>query len=243
MTHEIFHYTLPSGYIRVVLIKDKKRLDKFVHRLVAEAFLPNPNNKPYIDHIDGSRDNNNVNNLRWCTTKENANNPITLKRKAESAKGRARANWESGCFDSRKKPVVQYSLGGDFIKEWESASFAARAIASDGKNPNGIRGGITACCRGEVNNAVGCIWIFKGNEESLPSLVENNRTTKSIRLRVYFPDGTSKEYDSISKARKDFGMNNTTYRRRNYNKRLKISWEILNTHTFNENKPGGFGRR
>ena len=50
-----------------------------VHRLVAKAFIPNPGNKPCIDHIDGNTRNNNVSNLRWVTYKENNNNPITRK--------------------------------------------------------------------------------------------------------------------------------------------------------------------
>lgn len=48
-----------------------------VHRLVAAAFIPNPENKPCIDHIDGDRANNHADNLRWVTVKENQNNPIT----------------------------------------------------------------------------------------------------------------------------------------------------------------------
>lgn len=59
-----------------------------VHRLVAEAFIPNPENKPFIDHIDTERSNNDISNLRWVTAKENNNNPITLKRLSESHKGK-----------------------------------------------------------------------------------------------------------------------------------------------------------
>ena len=55
-----------------------------LHRLVAAAFIPNPDNKPCIDHIDGDRANNHADNLRWVTYLENNNNPITKKRLSEN---------------------------------------------------------------------------------------------------------------------------------------------------------------
>lgn len=69
-----------KGYCRVDLQKNsQKRKVSKVHRLVAQAFIPNPENKPEIDHIDGNKQNNRADNLRWCTHKENQNNPVTKK--------------------------------------------------------------------------------------------------------------------------------------------------------------------
>ena len=61
----------------VDLRKGGKRYMRMVHRLVAQAFIPNPENKPIVDHIDTDASNNAVENLRWCTQKENCNNPLT----------------------------------------------------------------------------------------------------------------------------------------------------------------------
>ena len=60
-----------NGYLTVSLCKDKVQKIYRVHRLVAEAFIPNPNNYPIINHKDGKKQNNNVNNLEWCTHQQN----------------------------------------------------------------------------------------------------------------------------------------------------------------------------
>ena len=67
----------PRGYLRDRLCKNSKVKNYFVHRLVAEAFISNPNDLPFIDHINTIRDDNRVENLRWCSQKENCNNPLT----------------------------------------------------------------------------------------------------------------------------------------------------------------------
>lgn len=66
----------PNGYLRTSFA--------LVHRLVAEYFIPNPDNKPCVDHIDTDRHNNRADNLRWCTLSENMMNPITRKKNSEA---------------------------------------------------------------------------------------------------------------------------------------------------------------
>ena len=66
-----------NGYRTVFLSKNKERKLKKIHRLIAEAFIPNPENKPCIDHINTIRHDNRIENLRWATYKENGNNEIT----------------------------------------------------------------------------------------------------------------------------------------------------------------------
>lgn len=70
-------YLISTGYLMVDLCKNSQRTHYLVHRLAANAFIPNPNNLPCIDHINTIKTDNRVENLRWCTRKENMNNPLT----------------------------------------------------------------------------------------------------------------------------------------------------------------------
>lgn len=72
------NYLMPTGYYRVSLSINGKLKRCYVHRLVAQAFIPNPNKLPEIDHIDTIRTNNSIYNLRWVSSKENSSNPISL---------------------------------------------------------------------------------------------------------------------------------------------------------------------
>lgn len=76
-----------NGYLKVHLYKNGKMHQLYLHRLVAETFIPNPNNYRYIDHIDRDKTNNCVTNLRWCSAKENTNNTAGRNRYKVSRSG------------------------------------------------------------------------------------------------------------------------------------------------------------
>lgn len=82
-------FTTKAGYYQIALVnKNGKRIKRYIHRLIAEAFIPNPQNKPEIDHIDTNRVNNSIDNLRWVTKIENLNNPNTILNRSIAQKNR-----------------------------------------------------------------------------------------------------------------------------------------------------------
>ncbi len=94
------------GYGKVWLSRNGRKIRAIVSRIIAETFIPNPENKPYVDHIDTNRQNNAVNNLRWVTPRENGNNPITLEHFRISNGGEnARYLGKTGIQHNRSKPV------------------------------------------------------------------------------------------------------------------------------------------
>lgn len=74
----ILRVSLTYGYEHVTLAKNSVNTIRRVHRIVADNFIPNPDKKPFINHIDGNKRNNNVNNLEWCTAKENVDHAINV---------------------------------------------------------------------------------------------------------------------------------------------------------------------
>jgi hypothetical protein len=125
----------PSGYLNVELVKDGIRKKFGVHRLVAEAFIGEIGKGMQIDHKNGVRDDNRACNLRIVTTKENARNPITMRRKRKAAMARAKkltlTNTIDGSkyeFDSRAEANLFFNYKGNKIGE-----MIAKAI-KDGKD-------------------------------------------------------------------------------------------------------------
>lgn len=99
------------GYLRVSLFKDGKKKRFFVHRLVASAFIPNPENKPEVDHVNTIKTDNRLENLRWATSKENMNNPLTI-----------------ACFLSGKNPHARSVINLDTNQIFDTLTKASLAF-------------------------------------------------------------------------------------------------------------------
>jgi len=117
-----------SKYKIVGLILNQKRKMKTIHRLVAEAFIPNPENKRTVNHIDGIKENNHIENLEWATYSENNKHAYDLKLKKPSYAMLGKI----GKKHPRSKPIIMYDIKDNFIKEFDSQSCAVRWLRQKG---------------------------------------------------------------------------------------------------------------
>ena len=128
-------YEDKDGYIKVSLNKNAKSKAYAMHRLIAEAFIPNPNNYPCINHKDENKQNNNLENLEWCTVKYNNNYGTRIQR----------------CKQKNQIPIEQYDLNGNLIKKWISAKEVYNKLGYDFSM-------IRKCCNNKTYKAYDYIW-------------------------------------------------------------------------------------
>lgn len=122
-----------SGYLQVCLYKNGKGNLKYIHKLVANTFLENPNNYPCINHKDENKANNKLSNLEFCNYEYN--------------------NSYGMAFKNRLTPINQYDKNGIFLKKWESISRVEKELEISHNN-------IISCCKKRRKTAGGFIWEY-----------------------------------------------------------------------------------
>lgn len=154
------------GYEYVILSnKEEKHKTLTVHRIVAKTFIPNPEEKEDVNHIDGNKLNNNVNNLEWTTTQENI-----IKR------------YEIGIDGNNYKRVSQFDKDGNLVGSFLSSYEAERITGIS-------RTHIGGCCRGERLTAGGYVWKFEIEE---PKKIE--KIDSILRIDDLIPPYGENEY-------------------------------------------------
>ena len=136
------------GYLQIGLTRNKKYYSKKIHRLVAETFLPNTENKPQVNHIDGDKTNNNVSNLEWVTASENLLHSYNvLNRKKPTT-------WlgKTGRNNPNSKPVKQI-YNNNIVAMFYSVAEAAKTTGIDSSS-------IAKCCRGIIKSAGKYQWKY-----------------------------------------------------------------------------------
>lgn len=140
-----------TGYLKVFLWRDGKSKQVLVHRLVAEAFISNPNDKQFVNHLDGVKTNNAASNLEWCTRSENMKHAFATGLASSPCKGRYGEN------SYKAIPVLMIDKStGETIKRFGSLIDAAHYIGKD-KSCH-----IVSCCKGKLKSAHGYVWRYAG---------------------------------------------------------------------------------
>lgn len=133
------------GYLRVRLYLYGKSKRLYVHRIVAEAFIPNPDGLPQVNHKDENKKNNSVNNLEWCTASYNMNYGSCIERLLVN--------------QPHRMEIYQYTIDGRFVAHYRSTNEAGRMT---GIRPTEIRD----CVKGRQGSAHGYKWYYEKQQEN-----------------------------------------------------------------------------
>lgn len=144
-----------GGYLQITLLKNGKSKHYRIHRLVANAFIPNIENKPEINHIDEDKTNNNVMNLEWSTREENCNYGTHNTRISKTLTNRT----------DQSIPIDMLTKNGELIRTFPSGKEAMRWLRANGF-PKAKNGAISSCCKGnpKYTHAYGFKWQYTKKE-------------------------------------------------------------------------------
>ena len=172
-----------NGYPCATLLKNKRRTQKKIHRLIAEAFIPNPKNLPFINHKDENRNNSVLSNIEWCDQKYNTNYGSAPERRRN---GNIKS-WENKC-----KLIKQYSLDGILLNTYRGKT----EIENAGFNYSHAYW----CCRKRNKTSQGYIWRFD-NDPFCHAIYNTSRNSLKKRVNCYDLNGNLiQSFESISDA-------------------------------------------
>lgn len=143
---KILKHFIDGGYHRVCLCKNGQKQKFSVHRLVAQNFIPNPNNFPEVNHKDENKQNNFVGNLEWCDKKYNMNYGTQIERSRLKN------------IETQKNPILQLDKNLNIIKRWDSANRTEK----DGRFNSSS---VLKCANKKAKTHKGFIWIFEKEYE------------------------------------------------------------------------------
>lgn len=162
-------YPNSNGYLRVFCSTEEGNKNVFVHRLVAQAFIPNPEKKPCVNHKNSNHLDNRVENLEWCTYSENMKHAYQYGNK-EPALDALLKSWEK-----KRRKIYRMKLDGTIIDKWDSISKAGLYTGINSRD-------IQATCSGKQKSAGDYQWCYIEDKEKIGKPLNRLQKTTPVTM-------------------------------------------------------------